>query len=122
MWAIKHNNREVEHVGINMCLELIVNMAETDDAMSIVFFRHFFVPLLQDVFVLTDPDQKVRFNSHAMLIARMFYFIYPADGTQPKIQVSIYDPLQIAAGTSNKEFLGGFVANLLYNAFPKLQS
>jgi len=51
----------------------------------------------------------------------MFYFVQPADNTQPKIQGPIYQPDQAPAGTGNKEFLGGFVANLLQNAFPNLQ-
>jgi exportin-1 len=122
MWASKHDNREVEYAGLNMCLELITNIAETDPSTSNAFFQQFFIPILQDVFfVLTDTDHKAGFKSQSMLLSRMFYFVEPADGTQPKIQGPIYQPDQAPAGTSNKEFLGGFVANLLQNAFPNLQ-
>lgn len=122
MWASKHDNREVEYAGLNMCLELISNIAETDAATSNAFFQQFFVPILQDVFfVLTDTDHKAGFKSQSMLLSRMFYLVHPADGTVPKIQGPIYTPEQAAAGTSNKDFLGGFVANLLQNAFPNLQ-
>jgi|SRR6187402_1450109 len=122
MWASKHDNREVEYAGLNMCLELITNIAETDAATSNAFFQQFFVPILQDVFfVLTDTDHKAGFKSQSMLLSRMFYFVHPADGTAPKIQGPIYQPDQAPAGTSNKEFLGGFVANLLQGAFPNLQ-
>jgi exportin-1 len=122
MWASKHDNREVEFAGLNMCLELITNIAETDSTTSNAFFQQFFVPILQDVFfVLTDTDHKAGFKSQSMLLSRMFYFVHPADGTAPKIQGPIYTPDQAPAGTGNKEFLGGFVANLLQNAFPNLQ-
>jgi len=122
MWASKHDNREVEYAGLNMCLELITSIAETDTATSNAFFQQFFVPILQDVFfVLTDTDHKAGFKSQSMLLSRMFYFVHPADGTAPKIQGPIYQPDQAPAGTGNKEFLGGFVANLLQNAFPNLQ-
>jgi len=122
MWASKHDNREVEHAGLNMCLELISNIAETDPTTSNAFFQQFFVPILQDVFfVLTDTDHKAGFKSQSMLLAKMFHLIGPSDGGVPKISGPIYTAEQAPAGTSNKEFLGGFVANLLQNAFPNLQ-
>lgn len=35
------------------------NMAETDAQTSSIFFRQFYIPILQDVFfVLTDTDHK----------------------------------------------------------------
>ena len=59
MWASKHDNREVENTGLNMCIELMDNMAESDQQTSSVFFRQFFIVILQDVFfVLTDSDHK----------------------------------------------------------------
>jgi exportin-1 len=59
MWASKHDNREVENTGLTMCLELMNNMAETDVNTSSIFFRQFYIPILQDVFfVLTDSDHK----------------------------------------------------------------
>lgn len=59
MWASKHDNREVENTGLNMCIELMDNIVETDVQTSSVFFRQFFIVILQDVFfVLTDSDHK----------------------------------------------------------------
>ena len=59
MWASKHDNREVENTGLTMCLELMNNMAETDAQTSSIFFRQFYIPIMQDVFfVLTDSDHK----------------------------------------------------------------
>lgn len=122
LWASKHDNREVETAGLNMCLEVINNIAEkTDIATSNAFFNQFFIPILQDVFfVLTDQDHKAGFKTQSMLLMKMFYLVQPADGTPPKIQGPIYQPDQAQAGTSNREFLGNFVATTLHNAFANL--
>lgn len=122
LWASKHDNRDVETAGLNMCLELINNIAEkTDVQTSNAFFNQFFITILQDVFfVLTDQDHKAGFKTQSMLLMRLFYFAHPADGTQPKIQGPIYQPGQAQSGTGNREFLGVFVSNLLQNAFSNL--
>lgn len=122
MWASKHDNREVESAGLNMCLELITNIAETDSNTSNAFFSQFYIPILQDVFfVLTDTDHKAGFKSQSMLLARMFYLVQPDDKSPPKILGPIYPVESVPAGTTNQEFLGQFVSNLLHNAFPNLQ-
>src|SRR5277367_4448527 len=72
MWASKHDNREVENTGLSMCLELMNNMADTDAQTASIFFRQFYIPILQDVlFVLTDSDHKAGFKTQSMLLARM---------------------------------------------------
>lgn len=116
MWASKHDNRLVEGEGLNMCLELMSNMADTDQATCNAFFQNFYTTILQDVFfVLTDSDHKAGFKYQSMLLARMFWLV----GTN-KLAGPIYTPDMAAAGTSNKDFLQNFVANLLANAFPNL--
>ncbi|KAI9812550.1 MAG: Karyopherin transporter [Phylliscum demangeonii] len=117
MWASKHDNREVEYAGLSMCIELMDNIAERGSETSTAFFNQFFISILQDVFfVLTDTDHKAGFKVQSMLLARMFLFI-----ETDKIQGPIYPASDAPAGTSNKEFLTGFVANLLHTAFPNLQ-
>ncbi len=117
MWASKHDNREVENTGLSMCLELINNMAETDPQTSGVFFQQFFIPILQDVFfVLTDSDHKAGFKSQCMLLARMFQLV-----EANKISQALYQNGQAAPGTSNKQFVTEFTANLLRTAFSNLQ-
>ncbi|KAK5190256.1 Karyopherin transporter [Exophiala xenobiotica] len=117
MWASKHDNREVENTGLSMCLELINNMAETDAQTSGVFFQQFFIPILQDVFfVLTDSDHKAGFKSQCMLLARMFQLVEANKISQP-----LYQSGQAAPGTSNKQFVTEFTANLLRTAFSNLQ-
>ncbi|KAK2873662.1 Exportin-1 [Arthroderma sp. PD_2] len=117
MWASKHDNREVENTGLTMCLELMNNMADSDPQTASVFFRQFYLPILQDVFfVLTDTDHKAGFKSQAMLLGRMFYFVQ-----SEKIRDPIYGPDQAPAGTSNRDFLQEYVVNLLQSAFKNLQ-
>lgn len=106
-----------------MCLELITNIAEkTDPDTANAFFQRFFSTILQDVFfVLTDNDHKAGFKTQSMLLMKLFYYIHPADATQPKITGPIYTPDLAAAGTSNREYLSDNVAKLLRVAFPNLQ-
>lgn len=59
---------------------------------------------------------SIGFKSQAMLLSRMFYFIESG-----KVQDPIYAPEQAPLGTSNKEFLQEYVANLLQTAFKNLQ-
>lgn len=117
MWASKHDNREVEAAGLNMCFELVTNMSETDPQTCASFFQNFYTPILQDVFfVLTDSDHKAGFKSQSVLLARMFWLV-----DSGKIPGPIYTSDMAPEGTSNKDFVKGFVANLLTNAFPNLK-
>lgn len=122
MWASKHDNRDVEGAGLNMCLELVTNIAEkTDTQTSNAFFQQFYITILQDVFfVLTDPDHKAGFKTQSMLLMMLLNYVVPAEGGTPKIQGPVYTD-QAVQGTSNRDFLANFVGNLLRNAFPNLQ-
>ena len=118
MWASKHDNRDVESAGLSMCLELMSNMADVDPHTCNAFFQQFFTTILQDVFfVLTDSDHKAGFKSQSMLLAKMFWLV-----DSGKLQGPIYQPGQVADGTSNKDFMREFIGNLLTNAFPNLQA
>lgn len=117
MWASKHDNREVEGAGLGMCIELISNMADTDQQTCNAFFQSFYTTILQDVFfVLTDSDHKAGFKSQSLLLAKMFWLV-----DSGKLQGPIYTPEMAPTGTANKEFLRNFVGNLLTNAFSNLQ-
>ncbi|KAK8107104.1 putative nuclear export factor CRM1 [Apiospora kogelbergensis] len=122
MWASKHDNRDVEGAGLNMCLELINNIAEKTDVQTAnAFFQQFFITILQDVFfVLTDPDHKAGFKTQSMLLMKLFNFVQPAEGGTPKIQGPVYTD-QAPTGTSNRDFLVNFVGTLLSKAFGNLQ-
>jgi exportin-1 len=100
-----------------MCYELIQNMAETDQATCDAFFQRFYTTILQDIFfVLTDSDHKAGFKYQSMLLNRLFWLV----GAN-KISGPIYEQDKTSPGTSNRDFLGGFVAELLGNAFPNLK-
>jgi exportin-1 len=117
MWASKHDNREVENTGLAMCLELINNMAETDPQTAGIFFQQFYITILQDVlYVLTDSDHKNGFKTQCLLLARMFQLV-----ESNKIQQPLYQPDGAAPGTSNKEYVSTFTANLLQRAFSNLK-
>lgn len=116
LWASKHDNRDVEGSGLNMCIELMNNMAETDPSTCNAFFQNFFTHILQDVFfVLTDADHKAGFKYQASLLAKMFWLVESG-----KIQGPIYGS-DTPAGTSNKDFLTQYVQGLLAGAFTNLQ-
>lgn len=118
MWAWKHDNRAVEGEGLNMCIELVSNMADTDQQTCDAFFRNFYMPILQDVFfVLTDSDHKAGFKYQSMLLARLFWLVGANKITSP-----IYTSDDAPAGTSNRDFLQNRVGSLLSNAFPNLQA
>ena len=68
LWASKHDNREVEGTGLTMLMELIDNMASTDQQTASFFFRSYFITILQDVFfVLTDTDHKAGMSIPTLL-------------------------------------------------------
>ena len=119
MWAWKHDNRAVENEGLNMCVELISNMAETPQQTCDDFFRRFYMSILQDVFfVLTDSDHKAGFKYQSMLLARMFWLVGAG-----KITAPIYTADDAPANSiSNKDFLQQKVGSLLSTAFPNLQA
>ena len=56
------------------------------------------------------------FKSQSMLLARMFYLVESGRISEP-----VYTAEQAPIGTNNKEFLRGFVGNLLRGAFANLQ-
>ncbi|KAK9467884.1 CRM1 C terminal-domain-containing protein [Lipomyces arxii] len=117
LWASKHDNRDVEAAGLNLCIELINNMAETESGIADAFYQTFFIHILKDVFfVLTDADHKAGFKLQAFLLARMFELV----GTN-KINAPLYKEGEAPPGTPNAEYLRNYSANMLTNAFPHLQ-
>ena len=116
MWASKHDNRDVESSGLNMCIELISNMAETDQSTRDGFFQNFFTTILQDVFfVLCDSDHKAGFKYQSVLLAKLFFLVSSGKLTGP-----IYTQDRAQPGTSNQDYLRDFTQTLLANAFSNL--
>lgn len=117
LWASKHDNREVEAAGLQMCIELMDNMSNTEASTCSTFFQNFYTNILQDVFfVLTDSDHKAGFKYQSMLLAKMIYLV-----DSGKLQAPVYNTAETPAGTSNRAFLEGYIQNLLTTAFANLQ-
>ncbi|GAO52224.1 hypothetical protein G7K_6306-t1 [Saitoella complicata NRRL Y-17804] len=113
VWSFKHVGRDAQETGLNICLELINNIAGMDPGVSSAFFQLYFVSLLQDVFfVLTDLEHKAGFRLQSTILARMFELVE---------NDLIKAPLSENQTVSNVEFLRGYVMNLLATAFPHLQ-
>lgn len=118
MWAIKHTTRDIAEIGLNICLELINNIANTETNVSNSFFQQYFLSILQDIFfVLTDTDHKSGFKLQSVILARMFHLVESG-----AIHASLYNSQQIRdENTPNSVFLREYVVTLLHNAFPHLQ-
>ncbi|KAK9477287.1 CRM1 C terminal-domain-containing protein [Lipomyces japonicus] len=117
LWASKHDNRDVEAAGLNICIELVDNISNSDPQISGAFYQNFFIHILKDLFfVLTDADHKAGFKLQAYLLGRMFQLV-----GKNKITAPLYKPGECAEGTSNIDYLRGYSSDMLMNAFPHLQ-
>lgn len=64
LWAIKHTHRDISDTGLMMLLQLLKNMSSANSSVAAVFYKNFFLSLLQDIFyVLTDSDHKAGTSS-----------------------------------------------------------
>lgn len=119
LWALKHNNREVEENGLFLTLELIENVEKLGKtAFTKAFYENFYFQILSDTFyVLTQPDHKSGFRYQAQLLAQLIHLV--EDGV---ISDPLYTEDQAAKGTSNSEYLKQYLANLLSSAFENLQN
>ncbi|ORY74870.1 Crm1-K1 [Protomyces lactucae-debilis] len=117
-WAFKHTMRDIAETGLNICLELINNIAAADQNIANAFYQSFFLLLLQDIFfVLTDSDHKSGFRMQSVILARMFGLV-----ESNAIAAPLYQPNQVQnPSTTNAQFLRDYVVSLLQNAFPHLQ-
>lgn len=118
LWALKHNNREVEESGLSLTLELIENVEKLGNTpFTKAFYENFYFQILSDTFyVLTQPDHKSGFRYQAQLLAQLIHLV--EDGV---IKDPLYTPGQAAEGTSNSDYLKQYLGNLLSSAFENLQ-
>lgn len=119
LWALKHNNREVEENGLFLTLELIENVEKLGKTpFTKAFYENFYFQILSDTFyVLTQPDHKSGFRYQAQLLAQLIHLV--EDGV---ISEPLFTEEQAAKGTSNSEYLKQYLANLLSSAFENLQT
>lgn len=119
LWALKHNNREVEDTGLQLCLELLSNIEQLgpSNKFAIGFYRNYFFSIISDVFfVITDSDHKSGFKFQSQLIAKMIGLV-----CENKISGFIYADGSAPAGTSNEMYLRNYLGNMLMQAFPQLR-
>lgn len=118
LWALKHNNREVEESGLSLTLELIENVEKLGNTeFTKAFYQNFYFQILSDTFyVLTQPDHKSGFRYQAQLLARLIHLV--EDGV---IINPLYTEGQAAENTTNSAFLKQYLGNLLSSAFENLQ-
>lgn len=119
LWALKHNNREVEENGLSLTIELISNVEKLGNTpFTKAFYENFYFQILSDTFyVLTQPDHKSGFNYQAQLLAQLLHLV--EDGI---IKDPLYPPGQAAEGTTNSAYLKEYLGNLLSSAFNNLQT
>lgn len=118
LWAAKHDNRDVEDVGLSLILEICRNVAKIQDSTIVnSFFQQFARLILGDVFgVLTDPDHRSGFALQAQILS---LFVQLVD--QNAITAPLYPEGDAAVGTPNNTYLRAYLARSLKNAFPHLQ-
>ncbi|VEU21071.1 DEKNAAC101996 [Brettanomyces naardenensis] len=119
LWALKHNNREVENTGLTLCVELLQNIEELgpSNPFALGFYRSYFFPIISDIFyVLTDSDHKAGFRLQAQLLSKMIELV-----CEDKISQPIYPEGSAPAGTANSVYLKEYLGNMLMQAFPQLR-
>lgn len=118
LWALKHNNREVEENGLFLTIELIENVEKLGNTpFTKAFYENFYFQILSDTFyVLTQPDHKSGFRYQSQLLAQLIHLI-----EDDVIKNPLYTSEQAPEGTSNSEYLKQYLGNLLASAFENLQ-
>lgn len=118
LWALTHNNREVEESGLHLTLELIENVEKLGHTpFTKAFYENFYIQILTETFyVLTQPDHKSGFKFQAQLLAMLIHLVEDGVITDP-----LYKSDQAAEGTSNSDFLKQYLGNMLTTAFSNLQ-
>ena len=119
LWAAKHDNRDVEEVGLTITLEIGRNVASMPNPTVVTeFFQQFTRLILGDIFsVLTDPDHHSGFSLQTDILA-MFISVVSSN----KLNAPLYKPDEnVPQGTDNAAYLRQYLIMSLHNAFPHLQ-
>lgn len=119
LWAAKHDNRDVEEVGLTITLEIGRNVASMPNpAVVTEFFQQFTRLILGDIFsVLTDPDHHSGFALQTDILA-----LFVSVASSGKLNAPLYKPDEgVSPGTDNATYLRQYLIQSLHNAFPHLQ-
>jgi len=117
VWAFKHTERNISETGLNILLELLKNISAAGQEVSNLFYKTYFLSLLQDVFyVLTDTFHKSGFKLQGTIFMHMFGTIESG-----AITVPLWDTATVQDQTMmNQRYMREYVGNMLRNAFPNL--
>ena len=118
IWAIRHTERNVADMGLNLLLVLLKSFDTAPDTAS-VFYQAYFLVLVQELFaVMTDTFHKPGFRLHAQLLQHLLTAIeVPA-----LINVPLWDVAALGPGAyaSNAAFASQHISNLLASCFPNM--
>ncbi|KAI9469274.1 CRM1 C terminal-domain-containing protein [Coemansia mojavensis] len=117
MWGFKHTQRDVADVALTITQDMINNFNTCDRSISDVFFKAYFIELLNEVIVvLADNEHKSSFKPQYLLLARMIRLIDSNQITAPLFDASAPEN----ANMNNALFVRQSIANLLATAFANL--
>eukprot|EP00033_Pygsuia_biforma_P007443 GCRY01008516.1.p1 GENE.GCRY01008516.1~~GCRY01008516.1.p1 ORF type:complete len:702 (-),score=279.49 GCRY01008516.1:354-2267(-) len=113
MWAIKHTKRNISELGLNILLQLLQNVQQSELAQQ--FYQNFFTSILEDVFVvITDTFHKSGFKLQSQILAMMFGMVETGHVTG-----HLWDPSQ-QQYPNNAAYIKDYVVHKLVQSFPNL--
>ena len=114
-WAFKHQDRDVEQLGLQIAVELLRNIENLEDSsFSATFYQSYYLTLIgETISVMTDPDHKAAFAKQAILLQGLLKIVYE-DGDSLRFYLSPDKNM------SNKDFVNQNLTNGLLSSFPNL--
>ncbi|CAH8299766.1 unnamed protein product [Schistosoma turkestanicum] len=120
IWAIKHTMRQVSETGLNILHTMLVNMSGANSEKRQVFFKTFFMDILQHMFaVITDRSQTGNLTLQSSLLAYMFKIVENDIITVPLGDAPESTTIQGSKG--NVQYVHQSLSQLLKQVFPHLQ-
>jgi len=111
VWAFKHLEKNIADTGLNILLDLLNNVQQSDVAND--FYKGYFVSVLQDILgVVTDTFHKPGLSLHSQILARLFTIVENGSITVP---LNTQFP-------NNQTYIRQFVIDLLKRSFSHLSS
>ncbi|CAH8457797.1 unnamed protein product [Schistosoma rodhaini] len=120
IWAIKHTMRQVSETGLNILHTMLVNMSSANSEKRQVFFKTFFMDILQHMFaVITDRSQTGNLTLQSSLLAYMFKIVENDIITVPLSDAP--ESTTIQGSKANVQYVHQSLSQLLKQVFPHLQ-
>ncbi len=127
LWAFKHNNSEIESIGLSISIELLANIYRLDtnnhnqqeEQFITQFYQSYYFPILKDTFyVLTEMDHKAQFRLQSLLIQKLIQLVQ-----LNRIKIPLYSQQDQngAQNYTNSDFVKQSLGNMLLSAFDQLQ-